>query len=114
MNQRLFLVISSLFMLTVLLWQRSLHTHYAYTLVELEKEKVYLGKQVKTLEMEINQLATPDSLYKYWQENEDQLNFIQMESPESVPLVRSDDPALSNQKKSKSKVHNVTLRRSQP
>ena len=57
MSQRLFVVVTTLMLLTGLLWQRSMRTHYAYTKSELDKEKIRLSKQVKTLEMEIQKLA---------------------------------------------------------
>lgn len=99
MSQRLFMVVSGLLLLTLLLWQRSSHTHYSYTRSELEKEKVLLGKQVKTLKMEINQLATPAVLYSYWKENEENLEFIQTEL---VAEKKKEDP--KGKKKSKSQM----------
>lgn len=111
MSQRLFVVITTLLLLTGLLWQRSMHTHYAYTKSELDKEKIKLSKQVKTLEMEIQKLATPAALYDYWREHESELAFIE-EANLKAAKARQAELAKAEQeqkKPSKSKTHMASL-----
>ena len=107
MNQRIFLVITTLFLLMALLWQRSLHTHYIYTRSELEKEKLVLSKQIKILEIEIQQLTTPAELYSYWKDNEENLAFIEVaqEKPSKTKVFKSE------YKQKKSKSHMASLKR---
>jgi len=65
----------------------------------LENEKVYLSKQVKLLEMEIQQQATPADLYAYWKDHEAELEFVEFVASDSKEVPPE------NKKSSPAKVH---------
>lgn len=110
MSQRLFAIITGLALLTGLLYQRSMRTHYAYTKSELDKEKIKLTKQVKTLEMEIQKLATPAALYDYWKEHESELAFIEEANSKEAKAKQQLELAEAEKKqKEKSKTHMASL-----
>jgi uncharacterized membrane protein len=109
MSQRLFVVVTTLLLLTGLLWQRSMRTHYAYTKSELDKEKIKLVKQVKTLEMEIQKLATPAVLYGYWKEHELELAFIEEANSKVAKAKQAELAKAEEEKKKKSKAHMASL-----
>lgn len=73
MNRRnVTLVLLGLLLASVLLYQRSQTTQYAFRMADLKQEEERLMQKMHSLEVDIRRHSNPEVLYQYWLQNHDQ------------------------------------------